>query len=342
MFGPIAISIFEIPTGIFADKFGRKINFIISGFISSIGFLIYAFSSNVWHAAIAESLYSIGLAFQTGSLDALLISQAKEFNFSTSKILSKHHVYKISGIVIGGTLGIILSFNNMRLPWLFGAFGFPIVGLIAMLIDGSSQKITKNFSSLLKGLRNYFNNNKVIYLSILNMGITLVNIPFFNYWQIFMEVSLGVERRSIQFIIIFILYNILMILGSLLAPYFAKKLGNINNLFIFSVLVAVPSITFVLTKNFWIAIFSFLISEFARGVFLPSFFFIFNKNIEEKGRSIYLSQLSMITRLFSILAHLTSSIVAKHTNDIELNIYILSLVGLAMSLTSLIAMKRKQ
>ena len=69
---------------------------------------------------------------------------------------------------------------------------------------------------------------------------------------------------------------------------------------------------------------------------------IFNKNIEEKGRSIYLSQLSMITRLFSILAHLTSSIVAKHTNDIELNIYILSLVGLAMSLTSLIAMKRKQ
>ena len=230
----------------------------------------------------------------------------------------------------------------MRLPWLFGAFGFPIVGLIAMLIDGSSQKITKNFSSLLKGLRNYFNNNKVIYLSIPNMGITLVNIPFFNYWQIFMEVSLGVERRSIQFIIIFILYNILMILGSLLAPYFAKKLGNINNLFIFSVLVAVPSITFVLTKNFWIAIFSFLISEFARGVFLPSFFFIFNKNIEEKGRSIYLSQLSMITRLFSILAHLTSSIVAKHTNDIELNIYILSLVGLAMSLTSLIAMKRKQ
>lgn len=339
MFNPIAIVLFEIPTGILADRFGRKINFILSNIISALGFIVYAYSQTFWHAVVGEVLYSIGVAFHTGSIDALLISQAKEDkSISISNMLSKSFFFRTLGMLIGGTLGILISYKDMRLPWIVNGLIFPLVALLATLIDGRNYK-KRVKAPILKGIKNFIKNRNVIILISLSLGITLINVPFFNYWQIFMDRSLGVDRRGLSFIVIFIVYNALIALGGLSLPIFNRYLGKINTLSIFTQLVAIPSMLMVLTGSKILAIGSFMISEFARGVYNPSFNFVFNHFLLDEQRSLSLSQLSLFMRLFAIIAYLLSGFLAKISSNITTTIATLSSVGILITSLSIIALK---
>jgi len=48
----LSVFFLEIPTGVVADKFGRKISLSLAGLISAGGFLIYASYPNFWIFAL--------------------------------------------------------------------------------------------------------------------------------------------------------------------------------------------------------------------------------------------------------------------------------------------------
>ena len=68
----VTLFICEIPTGAFADIFGRKASYVLSWFILALSMFIYAASSSFAGFIVAEIVAAIGRTFSNGAFDAWL------------------------------------------------------------------------------------------------------------------------------------------------------------------------------------------------------------------------------------------------------------------------------
>ncbi|MBI2140739.1 MFS transporter [Candidatus Woesearchaeota archaeon] len=68
----LAIVVFEMPTGYFADAYGRKLSLIVGAVLAFFGMAAYSFSYTFWGFLAAEILMGIGSSFTSGADSALL------------------------------------------------------------------------------------------------------------------------------------------------------------------------------------------------------------------------------------------------------------------------------
>ncbi len=82
----IIINVFEIPSGIIADTFGRKKSLTVSFLIYIISFSVFYISSGFWFFLIAFILYGIGDAFRTGTHKGIIMDYLKLKHWEEQKI----------------------------------------------------------------------------------------------------------------------------------------------------------------------------------------------------------------------------------------------------------------
>ena len=82
----ISINVFEIPSGIAADTYGRINSLIGSFFAYIISFLVFYFSGSFWFFFLAFTLYGIGDAFRTGTHKGIIIDYLEMNNWERQKI----------------------------------------------------------------------------------------------------------------------------------------------------------------------------------------------------------------------------------------------------------------
>src|SRR3989339_2261030 len=58
--GSVFSFLIEIPTGIFADLYGKRLSIIISKFLIFIAFIAFGFSFGFWSLILANLLYELG------------------------------------------------------------------------------------------------------------------------------------------------------------------------------------------------------------------------------------------------------------------------------------------
>ncbi|MEZ5357990.1 MAG: MFS transporter [Candidatus Zixiibacteriota bacterium] len=68
-----SVLVFEIPTGLFADRFGRKVSVIIGFFIFAVSGAIFIFYRDFTGFLIGEILFGLGEAFISGAAEALAV-----------------------------------------------------------------------------------------------------------------------------------------------------------------------------------------------------------------------------------------------------------------------------
>ena len=82
----IVINVFEIPSGIFADTYGRKNSLVISFLLYIISFLVFYLSDSFWIFFIAFVLYGFGDAFRSGTHKAMIMDYLKVKKWDAQKI----------------------------------------------------------------------------------------------------------------------------------------------------------------------------------------------------------------------------------------------------------------
>lgn len=87
--------IFEIPTGAYADYFGRKKSVILSNIFIVIAFTTYFFSSSIVMFILAEVLAALAYTFESGALDAWLVDSLEQKNY-VGKV---DYIFSHAGIV---------------------------------------------------------------------------------------------------------------------------------------------------------------------------------------------------------------------------------------------------
>lgn len=117
----IVIYILEIPSGAYADLYGRK-NALLICFISYIiSFVILFFSYNYIFLIIAMIFYGVGEAFRSGTHKAIILSYLDHKNIIDKKtiVYGFTRSFSLIGSSISAVLSVIIVIFSPSLRWIF-------------------------------------------------------------------------------------------------------------------------------------------------------------------------------------------------------------------------------
>jgi len=121
------VFILEVPSGVFADLFGRKLSLALAMLCASISYIIFGFGTNYWTFLIAMVVIAFCWALTSGADSALLYDSLKEVKKEKqyAKIFGKGNFYSLLNwailALVGGFLAIYLGY---RVLFLISAFLF--------------------------------------------------------------------------------------------------------------------------------------------------------------------------------------------------------------------------
>ncbi len=117
--------IFEIPTGIIADTWGRRTSYLLGTITLSVStglyLLMWQLHGPLWGWAAASVLLGLGFTFFSGALEAWLVDalQATNFEGSVDSVFAKGQtvggIAMLTGSVLGG---VIAQFSNLGVPYI--------------------------------------------------------------------------------------------------------------------------------------------------------------------------------------------------------------------------------
>ncbi len=120
----LVIVVAEVPTGMVADRFGRKPSLMAAAAFTSVAILVFGLSTNYLIVLLSYVVWGVGLTFQSGADSAL--------TFESLKALGREREYqRVAGVVwgifsLGVVVGLLLgaplaAATNLRFPILISA-----------------------------------------------------------------------------------------------------------------------------------------------------------------------------------------------------------------------------
>ncbi|OGK31305.1 MFS transporter [Candidatus Roizmanbacteria bacterium RIFCSPHIGHO2_12_FULL_33_9] len=120
--------IFEIPTGIVADTFGRRKSYLLGALTLGVSTLLYLYMWQIkgpfWGWAASSMLLGLGFTFFSGALEAWLVDalDATGFKGSLDGVFAKGQIVGGSAMLIGSIAGgVIAQFTNLGVPYILRA-----------------------------------------------------------------------------------------------------------------------------------------------------------------------------------------------------------------------------
>ena len=274
----LTLFICEIPTGAFADIFGRKNSFITSCALMGLSMFIYGYSRGFWGFVVAEIVGAIGATFSTGAFQAWLVDSLKHHDYEGdySKIFARENLLTGIGGGFGAILGSYVAIINPSLPWFIGGSSLTIVAIIAHLImkEEYFKRGTFSFGQGLLSMKaititsmHYGLNHKPVRFDLIVTCIQIFSTQALNmYWQPYFK-SQNVEEKNLGYI--FVCITIAIAIGSLLISRFGSSSKDKSLLLKLQILTGISILATVLSTGLIPILVFFLIHEITRGCWKP-------------------------------------------------------------------------
>lgn len=294
----------ELPTGYFADIFGRKKTLILGGAFMTLAILFYSLGYNFYQFLIVEIFFAFGMSLISGSDSAFLYDTLKDLKKEDlyKKICGNSLFYSLIFLALANIVGGFLGKINLRWPFYlsipFFALSIPIA--ISMQEPKRHKPIFKKgyIYDLLKIIKDLIiDNKKVKWIIIYSAVIIGFNQAALWLYQPYFKLT-GLDIS--YFGIVFAAFQIVAAISSKYAHKIEKKLGQKTSLVMLAILV---SASYFLMHNF-IYLFSFsfaFIQQFVRGFSKIVFTDYINKSTSSEIRATVLSAQSLLARLFYAL-----------------------------------------
>ncbi len=330
----LSIFIFEIPSGYFADIFGRKACLVSGGLIWTLGLLFYCFQTGFSAFAIAEILSGLAASLISGANTALGFDSLVKINQEQNYRHVEGRLGAIAGVAeaICGLIGGLVAARNLVYPFYLQTICIFLYFLIALtLVEPNLHQSSTNSSQAIdrreiwQAIRfSLLENKKVKWLILFsaNFGIA----TFLAVWlsQADMQ-SRGLAVSSFGFA--WAAFHLILSFASFKATSIENILGT-KKVFLGLVILLGLSYTFLgLINQVWGIIFIALI-YFSRGVHSPLLLNCINQNLPSSIRATVLSINSFMFRLgFVIIAPVVGWITDTYNLDTALFLFGLIFIG---------------
>jgi len=128
----LSVFVFEIPTGVVADAFSRRLSIIIGYFLMGLGFLVEGLFPAFLPILLAQVLWGLGYTFTSGATQAWISDEVGED--SANQLFLRATRVGLTASLLGMGLAIFIGANNVALPIVFGAIGVLAIGVVLIFI----------------------------------------------------------------------------------------------------------------------------------------------------------------------------------------------------------------
>ena len=127
----ISIFVFEVPTGIVADTYSRRLSIVIGTFVMGVAVILFGALGDVWPILAANALWGFGYTFTSGAFDAWLADEVGQERLA-GVYLRGAQVGRVAALAgIGASVGLALV--DLRLPIVVAGAGEIVLALFFAL-----------------------------------------------------------------------------------------------------------------------------------------------------------------------------------------------------------------
>jgi DHA3 family tetracycline resistance protein-like MFS transporter len=310
-----SIALFELPTGLVADLYGRKLSVTLSLFTISAAGIIFGVSTAFWGLALAEIVQGIGETLKSGAFEAWVVDTLRGDGREdqTRTVFARGVRFERIGYLLGLVAGGYIGARQITAIWYPFALGHLVCGIIALSLMREGPLASAGASSR----RGTTHLRKIIAEGISAIGrqrILLVLLAFSflasfghetvdQYWQIHFSEDLGIDPRAFGWLVGLSTGAVILLVTAV-----TRLLGRLRTqrygLIILEGLAAVCVATLALIVSPLVAMGVFMALEVFRGFRKPLFLDLLNRHIPSQARATLLSLQSLLSSLGEALAGL--------------------------------------
>lgn len=324
----LACFIFEIPTGIVADVYSRKLSIVIGVVLTGVGFILEGSISSFVFVLVAQIVWGLGSTFISGSLEAWIAEEEK--NKDLDEIYIKGAQAGQIGAFIGIVLSTVIANFSVRLPIIVSGVLFIILALFLWLYmpennfkpsaPGDLNTFKKMVYTFKSGLK--FVKSKSIIMILLAVtlfyGLSSEGYDRLSNAHFLQDTTLP-KLGNLSSVTWFGIFGILgMILSFIVMHFMAKNLKNEDNrkngklLLCINILYISSMLIFALTRNFSLMLIAYLATNTFRIINEPIFSAWLNGHIDNNSRATVLSINGQMNSLGQILGGPIIGIIATN------------------------------
>ena len=324
----LACFIFEIPTGIVADVYSRKLSIVIGGVLTGVGFILEGSISSFIFVLVAQIVWGLGSTFISGSLEAWIAEEEK--NKDLDEIYIKGAQAGQIGAFIGIVLSTVIANFSVRLPIIVSGVLFIILALFLWLYmpennfkpsaPGDLNTFKKMVYTFKSGLK--FVKSKSIIMILLAVtlfyGLSSEGYDRLSNAHFLQDTTLP-KLGNLSSVTWFGIFGILgMILSFIVMHFMAKNFKNEDNrkngklLLCINILYISSMLIFALTRNFSLMLIAYLATNTFRIINEPIFSAWLNGHIDDNSRATVLSINGQMNSLGQILGGPIIGIIATN------------------------------
>jgi len=124
--------VFEIPTGIVADIYSRRLSIIIGYVLMGLGFIYESFFPSFWPLILAQIIWGLGYTFTSGATQAWISDEIGEEN--ANRLFLRAARWGLYASLLGMALSALVGINNVAMPIFWGGLGLSLVGVVLIFV----------------------------------------------------------------------------------------------------------------------------------------------------------------------------------------------------------------
>jgi DHA3 family tetracycline resistance protein-like MFS transporter len=124
--------VFEVPTGIVADVYSRRLSIVIGYVLMGVGFLVEGFFPAFLPILLAQVIWGLGYTFTSGATQAWLTDEVGEAD--ANKLFMRGTQVGLFASLLGMGGAMLVGAENVALPIQLGGTGVVLIGVTLMLI----------------------------------------------------------------------------------------------------------------------------------------------------------------------------------------------------------------
>jgi DHA3 family tetracycline resistance protein-like MFS transporter len=300
----VAILLFEVPTGVVADVFSRRLSCIV-GFIGMAGAYLIQLMPSFEVLVVANVVWGISYTFTSGAYDAWLVDEVGQ-DRAGAAFLRAGQIGRIAGII--GVLGAgLLGALDLRLPILIGGLLVLFNGVFLFLFmpeDGFAptpradrSTLGKLFDTLRDGVRVVRTRPMLGRILGVSLFLGLFSEAWDRLWQAQLLITFGVgDNPYLPAVTMIALLDIAMLVIGVIAAEILRRRVNMNDgravtraLFTCIAGMVGGIIAYGVAPALVWGLIAFMVFNIARGLLEPLLATWSNANIDSDVRATVLS-----------------------------------------------------
>lgn len=128
----VSAFLFEIPTGVVADVFSRRLSIVIGYIMMGVGFLVEGLFPSFLPILLAQVIWGVGYTFTSGATQAWITDEVGEEK--ANPLFMRAARFGLIASLFGMGATMFIGANNAAMPILVGAVGVILIGITLIFI----------------------------------------------------------------------------------------------------------------------------------------------------------------------------------------------------------------